>query len=327
MTNEKVEKSGKKWHCSKCDYTTSKKSHWVKHIETKKHKRLTIPNMVNNKIHICVCGKEYKHASSLSAHKNKCKFIKNQDDGSEMVKNGKNMVKNGKCPKMSFSCICGKTYKYQAGLSRHKSTCTYKENSLTVVEANTTNDVMKLVKELLEKNEDLVEKYTELAEKPTTNITNNTQFNVMNYLNTECSDAMNLSDFVDQFEFSLKDLDLLQSKGYQEAMERTFVKQLCDMEKTKRPIHCSDKKRKSFYVKDNNVWEKDQDNKKLIVGVQKLSSIHNRALSKWRSYNVDWSSNDKKQDFFNKSVQEFTKCDHEKEQNKIFVKLTKLSVK
>ena len=67
--------------------------------------------------------------------------------------------------------------------------------------------------------------------------------------------------------------------------------------------------------------------KKLIVGVQKLSSIHNRALSKWRSYNVDWSSNDKKQDFFNKSVQEFTKCDHEKEQNKIFVKLTKLSVK
>ena len=83
----------------------------------------------------------------------------------------------------------------------------------------------------------------------------------------------------------------------------------------------------AFYVKDNNVWEKDQDNKKLIVGVQKLSSIHNRALSKWRSYNVDWSSNDKKQDFFNKSVQEFTKCDHEKEQNKIFVKLTKLSVK
>ena len=186
---------------------------------------------------------------------------------------------------------------------------------------------MKLVKELLEKNEDLVEKYTELAEKPTTNITNNTQFNVMNYLNTECSDAMNLSDFVDQFEFSLKDLDLLQSKGYQEAMERTFVKQLCDMEKTKRPIHCSDKKRKSFYVKDNNVWEKDEDNKKLIVGVQKLSNIHNRALSKWRSYNVDWSSNDKKQDFFNKSVQEFTKCEHEKEQNKIFVKLTKLSVK
>ena len=327
MDNKKVAKSGKKWHCILCDYTTSRKSHWEKHINTKKHNMKTNDNNDNEYDNKCICGKTYSNRHNLSRHKKKCKFLKNLDDSSGMVKNGKKMVKNGKCPKMSFSCICGKIYKYQAGLSRHKSTCTYKENSLTVVEANATNDVMKLVKELLEKNEDLVEKYTELAEKPTTNITNNTQFNVMNYLNTECSDAMNLSDFVDQFEFSLKDLDLLQSKGYQEAMERTFVKQLCDMEKTKRPIHCSDKKRKSFYVKDNNVWEKDQDNKKLIVGVQKLSSIHNRALSKWRSYNVDWSSNDKKQDFFNKSVQEFTKCDHEKEQNKIFVKLTKLSVK
>jgi hypothetical protein len=235
-----------------------------------------------------------------------------------MVKNGKKMVKNGKYQKMSFSCECGKTYKYQAGLSRHKSKCTYNENSLEVVEKN--------YDELKEMFTDLLYKYTELAEKPTT-INNNTQFNVMNYLNTECADAMNLTDFINDFQFSLNDLDLLQSKGYQEAMERTFVKQLCGMEKTKRPIHCSDKKRKSFYVKDNNIWEKDEDNQKLIGGVQKLSSKHNGALSKWRSYNIGWSDNEKKQDFFNKSVQEFTKCDHEKEQNKIFIKLTKLSLR
>ena len=73
--------------------------------------------------------------------------------------------------------------------------------------------------------------------------------------------------------------------------------------------------------------KKTKDNKKLIIGVQTLSNIHNKALSKWRSYNSDWSSNDKKQDFFNKSVQEFTKCDHTKEQNKLFNKLTYLSIK
>ena len=98
---------------------------------------------------------------------------------------------------------------------------------------------------------ELMLKCTELAEKPTTinNTTNNTQLNVMNYLNTECKDAMNLTDFINSFEFSIKDLEMLNSKGYQEVMEKTFVKQLCDMDKTKRPIHCSDKKRKSFLYK------------------------------------------------------------------------------
>ncbi len=336
MTYAKVAKSGKKWHCNICDYSTCKNSHWKKHIETQKHKRLTNTSMDNNKNHICECGKVYKQRQSLYNHKKKCIYHKSSNHDSNDIEMDKKWIKMDKCPKMSknekmFECECGKLYKYQSGLSKHKLKCNM-NNAIMLFTENTDQDLKALVvdmmkkhTEVLEQNKELMEKCTELASKPTT--INNTQFNVMNYLNTDCKDAMNLTDFINDFQFSLKDLDLLQSKGYQEAMEKTFVKQLCDMDKTKRPIHCSDKKRKSFYVKDNDVWEKDEGNKKLIGGVLKLSNKHNRALSKWRSYNSDWSINDKKQDFFNKSVQEFTKCDHEKERNKIFNKLVTLSIK
>ena len=333
MTYAKVAKSGKKWHCISCDYTTCKKSHWEKHIVTQKHNRLTNTSDEHVKQYFCECGKEYKQRQSLYNHKKICKIQKKSDhnsNGKEMAKNGKKWLNVQKCPKM-YKCDCGKIYKHQSSLSKHKLKCNM-NNAMMLFTENTDQDLKALVvdmmkkhTEVLEQNKELMEKCTELASKPTT--INNTQFNVMNYLNTDCKDAMNLTDFINDFQFSLKDLDLLQSKGYQEAMEKTFVKQLCDMDKTKRPIHCSDKKRKSFYVKDNDVWEKDEGNKKLITSVQKLSSTHNRALSKWRSYNSDWSSNDKKQDFFNKSVQEFTKCDHEKERNKIFNKLVTLSIK
>ena len=85
----------------------------------------------------------------------------------------------------------------------------------------------------VEKNDEMMEKIVEIAKEPKTSITNNNQFNVMNYLNNECKDAMNLSDFINEFVFSLDDLNLLHEKGYQEAMEQTFIKQLQDMDKTK----------------------------------------------------------------------------------------------
>ena len=237
-----------------------------------------------------------------------------------MLINANFMLKNANFSKMSFFCECGKSYKHSSTLSRHKKKCEYykKDTNLIIHEEN---------KDLKEMVKDLMIKCTELAEKPTTNITNNTQFNVMNYLNTECKDAMNLSDFIESFEFSIKDLELLQTKGYQEAMEKTFIKQLCDMDKTKRPIHCSDKKRKAFYVKDNDIWEKDKDNVKLIRGMKNLSFIHNCALNKWKNKNDDWNSNEKKQIFYCNSIVEFAKCDKEKERNKVLSKLVNLSIK
>ena len=330
MHTKKSSKKFQKFHCEECDYNTCRKSQWLRHINTNKHKLVT--NSYNKNVHfyICECGNKYKHRQNIYAHKKNCNYHKNSDDDFTMVKNGKNgkkMVKNEKCPKMSFSCICGKIYKYQGGLSRHKKTCTYNKQNHVIVDKETC-ELKDIVKDLLIKNEELMIKCTELAEKPTTNITNNnTQFNIMNYLNTECKDAINLTDFIDSFEFSLKDLQLLSTKGYQESMENTFIKQLCDMEKTKRPIHCSDKKRKSFYIKDNDVWERDTNNVKLIRGMKNLSFIHNNTLNKWKNKNEDWNSNERKQIFYCNSILEFAKCDKEKERNKVLSKLVNLTIK
>ena len=340
MEYEKTTENDGNYHCLVCDFLTCRESHWKKHIETKKHKRNTNDDVAKKQEYKCECGKKYTTRQNLHRHKKKCILTENSDDDIGVAKNGKKWQKMAKCPKMSknekiFKCDCGKIYKHQCSLSKHKAKCNF--NSALILQNTNTNEpdwknmfmtLMEKHSDIMEQNKEIIDQNTELARKPTTNITNNTQFNVMNYLNTDCKDAMNLTDFINDFQCSIKDLDMLQSKGYQEAMERTFVKQLYDMDKTKRPIHCSDKKRKTFYIKDNDIWEKDENNILLIKGVQKLSNIHNKALSKWKSYNIDdWSSNDKKQDFFNKSVIEFTKCDHTKEQKKIFNKLTRLSIR
>ena len=341
MFTKKSQKIAKKFYCENCDYYTNNKNDYTKHLSTQKHKMFTKNVQNPNTVYFCVCGKKYKYRQSLSRHIKNCngKKIPNHNfENKKMVKNGKKWVKNGKNQKMSIFekseisgcknvhfCECGKSYKYQQGLSRHKRTCyVYAENNIIVKEEN-TNELKNMFMELMEQNKEILAQNTEIARKPTT--INNTQFNVMNYLNTECKNAMNLSDFIDTFEFSLKDLQVLSTKGYQESMENTFIKQLCGMEKTLRPIHCSDKKRKSFYIKDNDVWEKDTDNAKLIRGMKNLSFIHNNALNKWKNKHEDWNSDEKKQIFYCNSILEFAKCDKEKERNKILSKLVGLSIK
>ena len=335
MPNKKSPKISKKFHCEKCDYHSNKKSEYNKHLQTKKHNPNN-PNIKNVHFHFCECGKKYKHRSTLCNHKKTCTYKKNKEhnfENEKWIKMDKKWIKMDNFQKMSIFekneisgcknmhfCECGKSYKYASGLSKHRKTCNKYNKTTSLVIQEENKDLKDMVKELMIK-------CTELAEKPTTNITNNTQFNVMNYLNTECKDAMNLTDFIDSFEFSLKDLQVLSTKGYQESMENTFIRQLCDMEKTKRPIHCSDKKRKSFYIKDNDVWERDTNNVKLIRGMKNFSFIHNTTLNKWKNKNEDWNSNERKQIFYCNSILEFAKCDKEKERNKVLSKLVNLTIK
>jgi hypothetical protein len=99
------------------------------------------------------------------------------------------------------------------------------------------------------------------------------------------------------------------------------------MDKTKRPIHCSDKKRKSFYIKDKDIWIKDENNLKILDGVKEITHKQFGAIKQWATYNKDWLDVEKKQDFFNMSVCEFSKAKKEKYLNKLIIKLTTLSLK
>jgi hypothetical protein len=306
--------------------------------------------MITKNVHFCECGKTYKYLSGLSRHKLKC-FYQNNDtgiiNGTKMVQNGTKMVHTNKDEIIdtNYICNCGKKYKFHTGYYRHRKKCPFLKNENkcdTIVEFNENNEnnqvseitkmIMKVLEkntEILEKNDQMMEKIVEMSKEPKTihNTTNNNQFNVMNYLNTECKDAMNFSDFINDFVFSLDDLNLLHEKGYQEAMEQTFIKQLQDMDKTKRPIHCSDKKRKSFYIKDKDIWIKDENNLKILDGVKEITHKQFGTIKQWATYNKDWLDVEKKQDFFNMSISELSKAKKEKYLNKLIIKLTGLSLK
>ena len=328
MTDAKLSKLSDNLYCEKCDYKANRKSDFMKHLKTKKHNTY----ISESNTYTCFCGKIFKHRQSLHSHKLICDVFENthhNEKWQKMAKNGKKMAKNEKCP---FLCVCGKSYKQQSSLSKHKKKCSTILSHKQIIQQPTevfSNNIMaemkELFKDMLMQNNEIMSKSLDIAKEPKT--VNNTQFNVMNYLNTECKDAMNLSDFINQFTFSLQDLEMLGTQGYQKTMEQTFVKELRDMEKTKRPIHCSDKKRKSFYIKENDIWEKDNNNIKLVIGIKKLARKHFNTINVWRHNNIDWLDNDVKHDFFNRSVIEVGKCDKTKETNKVLCNLSDLSIK
>ena len=287
----------KKYTCENCNYLTSNKKDFQKHLKTIKHNGDTngdngdIKKNVHFSIYSCECGKEYKYRQGLSRHKKKCSYT---------------------------NCV--------------NINCIDNDDTQIVIKNNGQLDIQATILQLLKQNTDFMKEIKEIVKEPkivnnTTNNNTNNQFNVMNYLNNECKDAMNFTEFIDTFEFTIDDLELLANKGYQETMEKTFIRQLQNMDKTKRPIHCSDKKRKSFYVKEDGVWEKDSDNTKLVRGVKRIASRHFTTIHKWRASNPDCFDNDRKHIFFNKAMGQVSKCDNDRQMKKVINHLSGLSLK
>ena len=245
------------------------------------------------------------------------------------------MDKMDKSEKMSFFCGCGKQYQYQSGLSKHKKNCIIAQKQKTQAVNNTTTDIIpynkddlkEMFKQLMIKHGEILDKVTEVATQPKKVVNNNTQFNVLNYLNTECKDAMDFNEFIDTFEFTLEDVDTLSRKGYQESMEKTFLKQLREMDETKRPIHCSDMKRKSFYVKENGIWVRDTDGKIMSRGVKRVFSRHFMSINKWRLRNPDYHDVDSKFKYHFNAMHQACRCNDVSHVKKVINKMTGLSVK
>ena len=155
-----------------------------------------------------------------------------------------------------------------------------KNNETPDTEVPDTPTLTSLLMKLIETNEDLKEQIIDLAAKPRTiNNNNHKTFNLNNFLHVDCKDAMNLSEFLDTLQYTFKDLLYLGEKGFVKSIENTFVKQLGTMEQTKRPIHCTDKKRKTMYVKDEDKWEKDNDNEKIASAIKTMNKKQLSAFS------------------------------------------------
>ena len=237
-------------------------------------------------------------------------------------------------------CECGKSYKHRQSLSLHKKKCfgaafvlqkEDKEKSLTLSEM-----FIKVVEENKELRDMMVEqnqKLMELAEQPKINNnikTQNNTFNVLNYLNTECADALNLSEMIDQLQITFEDLLVIKNQGFVKSIEHSFVNKLKNMEQNKRPIHCTDKKRKSMYVKEDNKWDRDLQHNKLQKAIIDVNEKQYKTLTNWFKSNPAWNYNETTEDHglgIMNEIYGFTKDDKGmKNKNKIIHKIIESTV-
>jgi len=220
-----VAKSSPKYCCEKCDYKCSKKSNFDKHCDTKKHAMLTNANFLSQKV-----------ATKMPDH---------------------------------FSCICGVVYKQKPSLSRHRKTCSMVNKTSNMTDTELVKFLITEFKEvILEQSSKMMEIAAIPKSANTNNNCNNTnntnnQFNLQFFLNEKCKDAMNMSDFINSIQIENDDFENMGKLGYVQGISNIFVKNLKSLEETKRPIHCNDIKRETLYIKENNVWDKD-DNKNQV---------------------------------------------------------------
>ena len=184
----------------------------------------------------------------------------------------------------AYLCDCGRSYAYRQSFHRHKNSC---EKVASIIESKneiiqTTNKDHQLILDLLAQNKELISILHETVPKIGNNntTTNNNQFNLQVFLNEDCKDAINFSDFIKQIQVSFEDLENQVESGYVKGISKLFIESLQGLGTNKRPIHCTDKKRKTLYIKENDAWDKEGSQDMLIKGINEVTRRTMQTLMK-----------------------------------------------
>jgi len=208
-----------------------------------------------------------------------------------------------------LSCVCGKTYKHQSSLCKHKKICPQINASImrkdteekpSMIEIITQNkELMNLLiaknnqtDELIQQNREMQKTMLEMVPKignnnNTTTNNNNNQFNLQVFLNEDCKDAINFSDFIKQIQVSFEDIENQAESGYVKGISKLLIESLQGLGTYKRPIHCTDKKRKTLYIKENDEWDKEGSQDTLKKGIQEVTRSTMRTLIKEKENQAD----------------------------------------
>ena len=270
FSNEILPKFCFNFYCEKCDYGTAKKSSYDDHLISTKHKK----SMVSNEIlpefcskFVCQkCSKNYKDNSGLWRHKKKCLLEEEKEEKEEKEESTNNN-------EISQELI------------------------LNVLQQN--KELQKLLIEQNKQNHELQNKVIEICKNTSVtnshNITNtnshNKAFNLNFFLNETCKNAMNITDFVDSIKLQLSDLESVGKIGYIEGLSKIIIKNLNAMDVTERPVHCSDSKRETMYVKDEDKWEKeDENNQKVLQAIEDIANKNSKMVKEWKNKNPECAS-------------------------------------
>jgi hypothetical protein len=202
--------------------------------------------------------------------------------------------------------ICSKHYKSRVGLWYHTKKCKPTIEIVDTPPPPDTNPNEQLILELLTKNKELMEilitqnKEVQNRSPATINQTNNQKFNINVFLNETCKNAMNFSDFIKNIQISYQDLENNAQLGFVGGISKIFIDNLKQLDISERPIHCTDVKRETMYIKDDNEWTKQTDDTKLQKAIQTVSYRSLGKLTEWKQENPDYK--DCNSDFSNKCV-------------------------
>ena len=279
-----------KYCCEKCDFKCSKKGDWNRHISTAKHINLTNPNNFTS-----------------------------------------NYIQQ------NYTCHCGKTYKHMSTLCAHKKKCIDNE---IIIDGINIKDKDALIIHLLKQNTEIIKgqqdmfvKLSEQTNNTTNNISNsmnnNKTFNLNLFLNETCKDAMNISDFVSSIKLNLEDLENTGRQGYVQGITNIVLKNLNNVEQHLRPLHCSDVKREVLYIKDNNEWTKESEEKPILTkAIKTIANENIKQIKNWRDKYPDCSDIDSKKNnlylkIVSNSMNGLTKEEADKNINKIISNVAK----
>ena len=252
-----------KYLCENCDFVSCNKKDYEKHLLTLKHKKRTNGGQTDdiltpNHIFNCECGKEYKHRQGLWKHKKICNSIENTENATPL-------------------------------------SSSEKQSEIKML--------TELVKDVVKQNQDLTNKLVDICKNGTHNTTNNNThtnshnkaFNLNFFLNETCKDALNIQDFVSSIKPSIDDLENTGRRGYIEGISNIILKGLNKLEQHFRPIHCSDQKREILYIKDDNQWIKESEDKPILKkAIKTIANENIKKIRDWRDSNPDCTDSDSK---------------------------------
>jgi len=299
MSTGNTQKNSKYYYCEFCHFNTSNKNDYTRHITTQKHIRNASATNINNpatektQYHIC--------------------------------------------------CNCNKEYRDRSGLWRHKKTCLPTEISdtekVTYYDKNDDDDIStkQLILLILQQNNKVQDALIEMSKQITTtnnnnNTTNNNNshnttnnsFNLQIFLNETCKNAMNITDFANSIKLQLSDLISVGELGYVEGISNIIVKNLNALDITERPVHCTDKKRETIYIKDEDKWEKDEDDKKLKKFIKTVAFKNQKLFPQFKEKYPDYNDYDsKRSDQYSKIVIESLNDSNPENEEKIIKNISK----
>ena len=238
-----------KYFCEECQYGTANKKDFRKHQMTAKHKM--VYNGIQKSPLLCVCGKLYQHASGYYRHKKLCSIVKNNESSNNVANN--NML------------------------------------AILLQENKEMREAMQQQQEQHNKQiQELIPKLQQVTNNNTTNntnnTTNNTKFNLNFFLNEQCKDAISIQTFMRDLNIGIKELEHMGNVGYLQGMISIMSNTLCAMDIYKRPVHCTDLKRETIYIKDGDTWKKDNaNNDDLKKVIDDVADVNYRNLQLWET--------------------------------------------